>query len=195
VWLWPSRATGGGGAALLDCIHHLSLISWAEGVCLCCGDVWTRAAFDFVLLELYIIIIVCVRSLIPYLGYLFQSFFILIVSVIVSVRICETIAAGPMPERDYDGPAFERLVGQLDNDDQDFNGMVQFGLEGSLSDHRAQRLGRKRDTTIMGPLLFDFCIGSQQRRPIVSILVGIRRVILVTMVATAGIPVELSSMS
>jgi hypothetical protein len=50
-----------------------------------------------------------------------------------------------LPERDDESPDFERLLRQIDNDDPDFNGWVQFGQYGmgvALSDHGAQRLGQ-----------------------------------------------------
>jgi hypothetical protein len=48
----------------------------------------------------------------------------------------------PSP-RDDEGQGFERLLGQLDNDqDRDFNGDVEFGRMGILSDVGGQRLGQ-----------------------------------------------------
>jgi hypothetical protein len=47
------------------------------------------------------------------------------------------------PVRDDVGPRFERLLRQLDNnDDRDFDGRVEFGRRNVLSDHGAQRLGQ-----------------------------------------------------
>jgi hypothetical protein len=49
-----------------------------------------------------------------------------------------------IPPRDDEGPDFERLLRQLDNDDPDFHGVVEFGRNGQgyLSDRGGQRLGQ-----------------------------------------------------
>jgi hypothetical protein len=53
-------------------------------------------------------------------------------------------ALSGIPERDDERLDFERLLHRLDNDDQDFDGDVEFGRDGRgvLSDHGAQRLGQ-----------------------------------------------------
>jgi hypothetical protein len=47
-------------------------------------------------------------------------------------------------ERDGEGPDFERLLRQLDDDDSNFHGLVEFGQKGIgfLDDRAAQRLGQ-----------------------------------------------------
>jgi hypothetical protein len=65
-----------------------------------------------------------------------------------------------LPHRDDEGPEFEHLLRQIDNDqDRDFNGMVRFGRNSILSDRGAQRLGQS-------------LLGAAHRRRFISIIIS-----------------------